>query len=71
MDRLHALDAGFLHLEDGISHMHLGGMSIFDGSPPSEEALCGLLDQLGYRHGVDAVAVARAASAVRATFVRP
>ena len=43
MDRLHALDAGFLHLEDGISHMHLGGMSVFDGSPPSEEALCGLL----------------------------
>jgi isopropylmalate/homocitrate/citramalate synthase len=33
------------------------------------EALCGLLDRLGYEHGVDAAAVAAAAAAVRASFV--
>ena len=43
MDRLSALDTEFLHLEDGTSHMHIGGMSVFDGSPPSEEALGALL----------------------------
>ncbi len=43
MDRLRALDTEFLHLEDGISHMHLGGMSVFDGPPPSDEAILDLL----------------------------
>jgi diacylglycerol O-acyltransferase len=43
MERLHALDAEFLHLEDGISHMHIGGVSVFDGSPPAEEAVLELL----------------------------
>src|SRR6185369_16875540 len=36
MERLSALDTEFLHLEDGIAHMHIAGMSVFDGSPPSE-----------------------------------
>jgi WS/DGAT/MGAT family acyltransferase len=43
MDRLTALDAEFLHLEDGVAHMHIGGMSVFDGSAPSEAEICGLL----------------------------
>ena len=30
-DRLTALDASFLHLEDGSSHMHVAGVSIFEG----------------------------------------
>jgi hydroxymethylglutaryl-CoA lyase len=35
------------------------------------EALCGLLDRLGFEHGVDAGAVAAAAAAVHASFVAP
>jgi diacylglycerol O-acyltransferase len=34
-DRLTALDASFLHLEDASSHMHVAGVSIFAGEPPS------------------------------------
>ena len=34
MDRLSALDAEFLHLEDGIVHLHIGGVSVFEGPPP-------------------------------------
>ena len=50
-----------------------GGCPYAPGAPGNlaTEALCGLLDQLGYQHGVDAVAVARAARAVRASFVSP
>jgi diacylglycerol O-acyltransferase / wax synthase len=35
MDRLSALDAEFLHLEDGIVHMHIGGVSVFADPPPA------------------------------------
>jgi isopropylmalate/homocitrate/citramalate synthase len=50
-----------------------GGCPYAPGAPGNlaTEALCGLLDHLGYQHGVDAVAVDRAASAVRASFVSP
>jgi WS/DGAT/MGAT family acyltransferase len=34
-DRLTALDASFLHLEDGTSHMHVAGVSVFEGDPPT------------------------------------
>lgn len=34
-DRLGALDAEFLHIEDGIGHMHIAGACIFDGEPPA------------------------------------
>jgi WS/DGAT/MGAT family acyltransferase len=44
MERLSALDTEFLHLEDGISHMHIAGMSVFEGDPPTEEELCDLLE---------------------------
>ncbi|MGZ4757789.1 MAG: wax ester/triacylglycerol synthase domain-containing protein, partial [Acidimicrobiales bacterium] len=37
MDRLSTLDAEFLHLEDGIVHMHIAGVSVFEGPPPSEK----------------------------------
>src|SRR3954463_16200957 len=34
-DRLTALDASFLHLEDsGHTHMHVAGVYVFDGPPP-------------------------------------
>jgi len=34
VERLNALDAEFLHLEDGIVHMHIAGACIFDNPPP-------------------------------------
>ena len=39
MDRLSPLDAEFLHLEDGIAHMHIAGVSVFEGPAPSTEDL--------------------------------
>jgi isopropylmalate/homocitrate/citramalate synthase len=50
-----------------------GGCPYAPGAPGNlaTEALCALLDQLGYAHGVDAVAVAQAAQAIQASFVRP
>jgi diacylglycerol O-acyltransferase / wax synthase len=35
VERLSALDAEFLHLEDGFVHMHIAGACIFDDPPPS------------------------------------
>ncbi|MFZ4517897.1 MAG: WS/DGAT/MGAT family O-acyltransferase [Microthrixaceae bacterium] len=35
MDRLSALDAEFLHLEDGVAHMHIAGICTFDGPMPT------------------------------------
>jgi diacylglycerol O-acyltransferase len=35
MERLSVLDAEFLHAEDGVAHMHIAGVSIFAGPPPS------------------------------------
>lgn len=43
MDRLTTLDAEFLHLEDGISHLHIAAGCVFAGEPPSEEELVGLI----------------------------
>lgn len=39
MERLSALDAEFLLIEDGISHMHIAGISTFEGPPPALEEL--------------------------------
>ncbi|CAB4957482.1 unannotated protein [freshwater metagenome] len=33
-DRLTAVDAGFLHQEGPASHMHIGGLTVFEGPPP-------------------------------------
>jgi diacylglycerol O-acyltransferase / wax synthase len=38
MDRMSPLDASFLHIEDGKSHMHIGSVAIFEGPPPAYEA---------------------------------
>ena len=35
LDRLTAVDAAFLHQEGPTSHMHVGGIMIFEGPPPS------------------------------------
>ncbi len=39
-ERLSPLDASFLHVEDSVSHMHIGSVGIFDGpAPPFDEVL--------------------------------
>jgi diacylglycerol O-acyltransferase / wax synthase len=35
LDRLTAVDASFLHNEGSASHMHVGGVTIFEGPPPA------------------------------------
>jgi diacylglycerol O-acyltransferase / wax synthase len=35
LDRLTSIDASFLHQEGSASHMHIGGVLIFDGPPPA------------------------------------
>jgi diacylglycerol O-acyltransferase len=35
LDRLSAVDASFLHNEGAASHMHVGGVTIFEGPPPA------------------------------------
>ena len=34
VDRLSPLDASFLHMEDGVSHMHIASVAIFEGPEP-------------------------------------
>jgi len=43
MERLSALDAEFLHMEDGIAHMHVAGVSVFEGPAPAVDELGRLL----------------------------
>lgn len=49
LDRLSAIDATFLHQEDEASHMHIGGVVILDGPPPTYEEFCGLLERRLHR----------------------
>ncbi|HEV2980114.1 MAG TPA: wax ester/triacylglycerol synthase family O-acyltransferase, partial [Solirubrobacteraceae bacterium] len=44
--RLTAVDASFLHQEGPTSHMHIGGLTIFEGPPP---AMADLLEQIRQR----------------------
>src|SRR5919198_5280232 len=39
MHRLSPQDASFLHLEDAVSHMHIGSIAILEGPPPSYDEL--------------------------------
>jgi diacylglycerol O-acyltransferase len=43
VDRLSALDVEFLHLEDGIEHMHIAGACVFDDPPPSIDEIGALV----------------------------
>ncbi|EHN09527.1 Wax ester synthase/acyl-CoA:diacylglycerol acyltransferase [Patulibacter medicamentivorans] len=45
-DRLTAVDAGFLHQEGPAAHMHIGGLTVFEGPPPPFEEI---LDQVRCR----------------------
>ncbi len=38
MQRLSSQDASFLHLEDAVSHMHIGAVGILEGPPASYDA---------------------------------
>ena len=38
-DTLSVLDTSFLNLESGTTHMHVGGISVFDGPPPDCDEL--------------------------------
>ena len=44
MERMHTLDAEFLHLEDRVGHLHIAGIAVFDGAPPGEKELADLLE---------------------------
>jgi WS/DGAT/MGAT family acyltransferase len=44
MTRLSALDATFLHVEDDVSHMHLGSVGVFEGPPPAHDDLLAALE---------------------------
>src|SRR5205823_13384405 len=37
LDRLNSIDASFLHQEGRASHMHIGGVLVFEGPPPKFE----------------------------------
>ena len=43
-ERLSSLDFAFLNLEDRNKHMHVGGLALFEGSPPGYEALLRLVE---------------------------
>ncbi|MEA2421991.1 MAG: diacylglycerol O-acyltransferase / wax synthase [Thermoleophilaceae bacterium] len=44
MESMSSLDASFLHMEDRNKHMHIGGVSIFEGPPPGFERLEEMVD---------------------------
>lgn len=44
LDRLSSIDAGFLHMEEDGAHMHIGAVGVFEGPPPSIEALRAHID---------------------------
>lgn len=44
MDRLHPLDSSFLHLEDDVTHMHIGSCWILAGPPPPYEDVLALVE---------------------------
>src|SRR5579863_615110 len=43
-DRLSPLDASFLHIEDGVSHMHIASVAIFEGPPPPFADVVAMVD---------------------------
>lgn len=60
MDRLSVLDAEFLHMEDGVGHMHIAGVCVFEGpAPPAADISAMIAGKLHliprYRQRVHAV----------------
>ena len=44
LDRMSPLDAMFLHLEDGVSHMHIASVLILDGPPPAYDDFAAMVE---------------------------
>ncbi len=44
LDIMSPLDSLFLHVEDGISHMHVGSVAVFDGPPPPFDSIIALVE---------------------------
>ena len=42
-DRMSPLDASFLHIEDDVSHMHIGSIGIFEGPSPGYEPVVSMV----------------------------
>jgi diacylglycerol O-acyltransferase len=42
MDRMNPLDASFLFIEDGTTHMHIASCAVFEGPPPEFDAIVDL-----------------------------
>ena len=42
-DHLRPLDSSFLHVEDGVTHMHIGACAIFAGPPPDDADVVALI----------------------------
>ena len=45
MDRMSLLDATFLDVEDGVTHMHIGSLARFEGPPPPFPELVELIER--------------------------
>src|SRR4051794_33350877 len=43
-DRLSALDAAFLQVEDDAAHMHVGGVLVFEGAAPEYDELAAFVE---------------------------
>jgi diacylglycerol O-acyltransferase / wax synthase len=43
VDRLSPVDASFLHVEDGVSHMHIASVAVFEGPPPAYAEVVGMI----------------------------
>ena len=43
MDHMSPLDSMFLDVEDGITHMHIGSCSVFEGPAPGYDDIVGLV----------------------------
>ena len=43
VDRMSPTDASFLHVEDDVSHMHIGSVAIFEGPPPAYSEVAAML----------------------------
>ncbi len=44
MDRMSPMDSSFLHVEDGITHMHIASCAIFEGPAPSYDEFVAMVE---------------------------
>ena len=49
MDHMSPLDSMFLHVEDGITHMHIGSCSVFEGPAPGYDEIVSIPPETGRR----------------------